>query len=1140
MAAREIHDGTAVVFLGAGASMGNESERESGKGLPGSGSLTETLAEEFDLKLKLKYDSDGNLLSTLRAIASLAVSKRDASTVKRAIINQIKPQCGSSLKAHRALASVHPHTVITTNYDDLYESAWRELDKELEKVVSSRQLPRIPQDSPRLLKLHGDIEAPNEIILTRDDYRKWQREAGGFQNRVVATLQESVCIFVGYGVGDENLHDVLNVIEGNLGNNSLKHFALVRSFDESLAAEWDEIVEFVEGDATDFLERVASEHRDLGPQPFHPATARASFEQQLRSGDLPEAAQTCEELAGHYERQGERARAGTLWGSFGKAAKEDSEHGSAAAAFKRAGELFLGAGYGLDAEPILAEGLGEAQAGGATTLEREIQPLLQEARLVAGSYWKVLQDTERALDAYAEDAPASLVYSLRAARAEAKMAVEGSSEAARAEYKAALEVLGVDDLYFRVRAGMDLARTYGEEFEWTAAHDVLNALGVEVLNARSRIEHDEGRRLEALLKLVRANVHFALGEDVYAATHYRECATVLEELGETDFAVSALQGLVATAPHVGYLPAEETAAHLRDLARASDRHRRCTDLQRHGIEELAEDKLAAARQSFVQAEALAGALHSPTRPRSIRGWFADLLLKAELRQEALLQYAEAGDRKKVGKVARKLREEISQQDSDSLMPIERLLELVKGGPLHSRGPAYIALQDLWDVIPANLLSEVATQLTGLQDMPSNLWAERSVLTDAAEFTRLMVSRFTPDQAEQVGTALVATINKEDISWTSQRAACQALANLVGRHSALVESLELPVKRLAQLAGQDLLNDRVLALMALVNFGVSGHSESRQRSLELLDGADTYTRTSWRQILGEVDEEEAVGAIRQLLPHSVSRVQSVEGGQSLGLGVFNPLFLKDWDLPAQVRPQVAQTLAEAVGDSEVALTHRRAAALALGYQASQFGVDEGQEIIEDLKMFLSRPFEAHPMLQSTDNPLSMLQMNVGTQEDVLSAAVWALLAFSPWIEDEEDRSFLCSKVERLRASQVEEPGIGIAEGLARFQPISDEERQWLSTRILLLLNSQHPRVRQSCARSVASLIEDRRIPLDGELADTLVHISTSNNIDDRRAAAGALKAIVSRSESTEAEAAQALNYLRRDPSYLVRSSAGEES
>ena len=148
LTARELYDGTAVIFLGAGASMGNDSEHKAGKGVPGSGTITNALAKQFDIDLE--RDADGNPSRSLRQVASFAVTKRDKITVKRFVIDKIQPQCGTPLKAHRKLASVNPHTVITTNYDDLYESAWREENKSLETVMRSAQLPRIPQDRPRL------------------------------------------------------------------------------------------------------------------------------------------------------------------------------------------------------------------------------------------------------------------------------------------------------------------------------------------------------------------------------------------------------------------------------------------------------------------------------------------------------------------------------------------------------------------------------------------------------------------------------------------------------------------------------------------------------------------------------------------------------------------------------------------------------------------------------------------------------------------------------------------------------------------------------------------------------------------------------------------------------------------------------
>ena len=349
----------------------------------------------------------------------------------------------------------------------------------------------------------------------------------------------------------------------------------------------------------------------------------------------------------------------------------------------------------------------------------------------------------------------------------------------------------------------------------------------------------------------------------------------------------------------------------------------------------------------------------------------------------------------------------------------------------------------------------------------------------------------------------------------------------------MDKLRVPADRLAELAEGDVLNDTVRALMALVNLGLSGHAESKQKALELLEDADTFTRVSWRQILGETTEQELAMAIRQLLPQSVSRVKTEGNMQSLGMGIFNPLFLEKWDLPSEVRSEVADTLSEAVAEPTAALTHRRAAALALGRKAPQFGAKERQKIIRTLKDRLTRPFKAHPMLQSTDNPLSMLRMNVGQPDDVISAVSWALLAFSQWIEDEDDRQLLRREIEKLRASHVEELGIGVAEGLGSFEPRGDEEERWLLTRILLLLNSQHPRVRQGAARSLASLVERGMAPLDAELLDTVLYLSAADHVEDRAAAAKALSVMAKSAGWDQARIEEVLEILRDDPSYLVR-------
>jgi len=119
----------------------------------------------------------------MRGVASRAVLNRNPNTVKKFVIEQIARGCGKPLRAHRALARVAPTIVITTNYDDLYEAAMREAGKECEKIVQSADLLGIPHDRPRVLKLHGDLERPQEIVLTGRDYRAWRKKAQVFRPR---------------------------------------------------------------------------------------------------------------------------------------------------------------------------------------------------------------------------------------------------------------------------------------------------------------------------------------------------------------------------------------------------------------------------------------------------------------------------------------------------------------------------------------------------------------------------------------------------------------------------------------------------------------------------------------------------------------------------------------------------------------------------------------------------------------------------------------------------------------------------------------------------------------------------------------------------------------------------------------------
>jgi len=334
--------------------------------------------------------------------------------------------------------------------------------------------------------------------------------------------------------------------------------------------------------------------------------------------------------------------------------------------------------------------------------------------------------------------------------------------------------------------------------------------------------------------------------------------------------------------------------------------------------------------------------------------------------------------------------------------------------------------------------------------------------------------------------------------------------------------------------QGLLSDPKKAMTALINLALSGSEEARTQVQSLLENTDTLTRVSWRHVLDDVTEEELASAIRDLLPRSISRVQSVEGGSSLGISLISPLFLRDWSLPESVKEEVASTLTNAVTDPDVALPDRQSAAIVLGLKAEQFREEQRHQAVNALLDVLTRPFEAHDTVRSIDDPLSMLRMNIGQEQDVIAAAAGALLRFFELIDDQQQRQRVIDEVGKLRASQVEPIGRSIAAGLSHLATMEEHEERWLRTRLLLLLDSHHPSVRQEAARSLAALVERNTFSFDSELQAAVLFLAGSSIVEDRQAAAYALSRLLSNSgPQTDSTLTDAIGILRDDPSYLVR-------
>ncbi|KAA6435951.1 SIR2 family protein [Agrococcus sediminis] len=105
------------------------------------------------------------------------------------------------------LASLRTPQAITLNYDRLFETASADAGVPRVSIPHSGSG---PDSGPWLLKLHGSVDDPQSIVLTRDDYLGYATQREALSAIVKANLLTHHLLFVGFGLADEHFHRIVH------------------------------------------------------------------------------------------------------------------------------------------------------------------------------------------------------------------------------------------------------------------------------------------------------------------------------------------------------------------------------------------------------------------------------------------------------------------------------------------------------------------------------------------------------------------------------------------------------------------------------------------------------------------------------------------------------------------------------------------------------------------------------------------------------------------------------------------------------------------------------------------------------------------------------------------------------------------
>jgi hypothetical protein len=102
----------------------------------------------------------------------------------------------------------HPNiNIVTTNYDNLLSEFVRKENRKL--IIDGSALAK-SNSGVNIYHIHGSVQKPQSIVLTMNDYFRFQHKENYLSRKLYTLLQESTVVILGYSLGDFNLNTILS------------------------------------------------------------------------------------------------------------------------------------------------------------------------------------------------------------------------------------------------------------------------------------------------------------------------------------------------------------------------------------------------------------------------------------------------------------------------------------------------------------------------------------------------------------------------------------------------------------------------------------------------------------------------------------------------------------------------------------------------------------------------------------------------------------------------------------------------------------------------------------------------------------------------------------------------------------------
>lgn len=213
-----------ILVIGAGVSQAAN--------LPSWDSLIEPL--RIDLRLPKPGPGTDPRLTDPLYIAEMYEQRSGKRALRSKIVEQLSGAYQPT-RLHEILVELDLRTIFTTNYDRLLEKAFEKIGKSIFVVSRDSDYSYQPSEEiTTLIKLHGDLMSPSEIVITKSDMLDYPRTHPNILQGFKDKLKTHTALFIGVSLLDLNLETFVEQSLRDLRGNEIRHYILVKDWHESL------------------------------------------------------------------------------------------------------------------------------------------------------------------------------------------------------------------------------------------------------------------------------------------------------------------------------------------------------------------------------------------------------------------------------------------------------------------------------------------------------------------------------------------------------------------------------------------------------------------------------------------------------------------------------------------------------------------------------------------------------------------------------------------------------------------------------------------------------------------------------------------------------------------------------------------